>query len=43
MILVILHLFLLHPLFNYIKCLRGVTNDKRFTYAMILLSVVSLL
>ena len=43
MLSIVLHLFLLHPVFNYIKNYAGEPNHKRMTYAMILLSVVSIL
>jgi hypothetical protein len=42
MFTIVLHLFLLHPVFNYIKNLQGVPNQKRMSYAMILLSCVTI-
>ena len=43
MLSIVLHLFLLHPVFNYLKSLSGVPNHKRMTYALLLLSLVSIL
>ncbi len=39
---IVLHLFLLHPVFNYLKNLSGTPNHKRMTYALVLLSVASI-
>ena len=41
MLSIIVHLFLLHPVFNYIKHLSGAPISKRMTYAILLLSLVS--
>ena len=43
MIEVILHLFFLVPLFTYIKHLPNTPASKRFTYAMLAFSVVSII
>jgi hypothetical protein len=43
MLSIVLHLFLLHPVFNYIKYLNNEPNQKRMTYALLLLSLVSIL
>ena len=41
MIEVILHIFILVPLFNQLKHLKGHTSLTKLSYAMLLLSVVS--
>ena len=43
MLQVILHLFLLHPIFNFIKTWPKTPLHKRLTYAVILLSAVTVL